>query len=161
MALVSNDSDQVPSPNHATSEFSSHALNPASTVLKSSIDASLSAEEGPATPNVTSSFPSISIATPTIANDSSYKTSPEVVSLGRLTPREMFASENEDAIRQEMDKPRVGKSDSGLNEGGLRKKTLDELWKKADKNLCQSKIDNLEKDIDASAATYLQVVPVF
>jgi hypothetical protein len=81
MALVSNDSDQVPSPNHATSEFSSHALNPASTVLKSSIDSSLSAEEGPATPNVTSSLPLISIATPTIANESSYETSPEVVSL--------------------------------------------------------------------------------
>jgi hypothetical protein len=46
MAQVSNESDQVPSPNHATSEISSHA--PASTVSKSSKDTFLSVEEGPA-----------------------------------------------------------------------------------------------------------------
>jgi hypothetical protein len=44
---------------------------------------------------------------------------------------------------------RVGKSDLGMNEAGLRNKALDELWEKADKNLWQSKIDNLEKDVDA------------
>ena len=68
-----------------------------------------------------------------------------------LSPREMFANENEDAIRQKMNDLglQVGKSDSGLNEGGLRNKAFDELWEKADKNLWQSKIDNLAKDVDA------------
>jgi hypothetical protein len=92
MALVSNESDQVPSPNHATSEFSSHA--PASTAWKSSNDTFLSVEEGPATPNVTSSFSLNSTATPTITNESPYKSLAEVLFLGDLSPREMFASEN-------------------------------------------------------------------
>jgi hypothetical protein len=144
MALVSNGSDQVPNPNHVPSQHT-----PASTVSKSSKDTSLSVEEGPATPNVTSSFSLNSSATPTITSESPYKTPPEVLFLGGLSPREMFASENEDAIRQKMDNLRVGKSDLGLNEAGLRNKALDELWEKADKNLWQSKIDNLEKDVDA------------
>jgi hypothetical protein len=146
MAL-SNETDQIPDPNHATSQFWTH--QPAPTVLKSSEAASLSVEEVPAIPNVTSSFPSNSTATTTISNESSYKNLPEALFLGDLSPREMFANENEDAIRQEMDKLQVGKFDSGLNEGGLRNKALDELWEKADKNLWQSKIDNMEKDVDA------------
>jgi hypothetical protein len=140
--VLSDESDQVP--NHAASQFS-HAPEPM--VSKSNKDASLSAEETPATPKVTSSPPSISAAIPTIA--SPYKTLPEVLFLGDLSPREMFASENEDAIRQKMDELQVGKSDSGLDEGGLRNKALEELWEKADKNLWQSKIDNLAKDVDA------------
>jgi hypothetical protein len=140
--VLSDESDQVPS--HAASQFS-HAPEPM--VSKSSKDASLSAEETPATPKVTSSPPSISAAIPTIA--SPYKTLLEVLFLGDLSPREMFASENEDAIRQKMDELQVGKSDSGLDEGGLRNKALEELWEKADKNLWQSKIDNLAKDVDA------------
>ena len=61
----------------------------------------------------------------------------------------MFASENEDAVRLKMNNLRVGKSDSGLNEGELHNKALEELWEKADKNLWQSKTDNLAKDVDA------------
>ena len=85
-------------------------------------------EEVPATPKVTSSFPSNSTTTPTIANES--------------------PSKNEDAIRQRMDKLRVAKSDSGLNREGPRN-NLEELREKADNNLWQSKIDNLGKDVDA------------
>jgi hypothetical protein len=143
MALVSNESDQVPSPLHATSQFSSHA--PAPTVSKSSNDLSLTVEVTPATPNVTTSFPLNSTATPTTTNESPYKTLPDVLFLGGLSLREMFACENEDAIRQKMNDLRVGKSVSGR---GLRNKALDELWEKADKNLWQSKIDNLVK-VDA------------
>jgi hypothetical protein len=90
-----------------------------------------------------------STATPTIANESLFKSLAEVLLLGDLSPREMFERENEDAIRQKMDDLRVGKSDSGLNKGGLRNMAVDELWEKADKNLWQSKIDNLAKDVDA------------
>ena len=59
VSLVFNKSDQVPSPNHATGQFGS--------------------EEVPATPNITSSLPSNSNATHTIAqaNESLYITPPE------------------------------------------------------------------------------------
>jgi hypothetical protein len=90
-----------------------------------------------------------STATPTIANEPPFKSLAEVLFLGDLSPWEMFERENEDAIRQKMDDLQVGKSDSGLNKGGLRNKALDELWENADKNLWQSKIVNLAKDVDA------------
>jgi hypothetical protein len=47
-----------------------------------------------------------------------YKTFPEVLFLGDLSPREMLASEIEDAIRQKMDDLRVEIFDSGLDKEG-------------------------------------------
>jgi hypothetical protein len=61
----------------------------------------------------------------------------------------MFASENEDDIRQKMEEIQAANPDSDLKGGGLRSKALKELWAKADKDLWQSKIDALAKDIDA------------
>jgi hypothetical protein len=72
-----------------------------------------------------------------------------VLFLGDLSAREMFASENEDAIRQKMEEIQVANPDSELKGGGLRNKALKELWAKADKDLWQSKIEALANDIDA------------
>ena len=154
--FLPDESGQVP--NHTSSQFWSHGSAP--TVSKSSEDTSLSVEEVPTTSNVTS-FPSNSTATPTIANESQHETLSEVfrptivLFPGDLLPREIFASENEVAIRQKMDELRGAKSDLGLNAEGMHNKVLEELWEKADKNMWQSKIDSLAKDVDA----YVQLPP--
>jgi hypothetical protein len=121
--------------------------SPALTVLKSDKDASLSVEEAPATPNVTSSFPSISTATPTIANKSPYKSlflgdlSLREISRVKMTRRTLFSRRWTNFVSGNL---------TQAYEGGLPRlhnKALNELREKADKNL--SKTDNLAKDVDA------------
>ncbi|KDR77906.1 hypothetical protein GALMADRAFT_244867 [Galerina marginata CBS 339.88] len=73
-----------------------------------------------------------------------------VVFLGDLSPREMFASENEDAIRRQMEVIQAENPDSDLVGGGLRNKALKILWAKADQDLWKAKMEKLAGDIDAN-----------
>lgn len=73
-----------------------------------------------------------------------------VTFLGDLSPREMFASENEDAIRKKMDEIHSENPNSTLIGGGLRSKALKILWRDADQDLWQSKINALAQDIEAN-----------
>ncbi|KDR65060.1 hypothetical protein GALMADRAFT_149027 [Galerina marginata CBS 339.88] len=73
-----------------------------------------------------------------------------VTFLGDLSAREMFASENEDAIRKKMDDIRAESPSSTLVGGGLRNKALKILWENADQDLWKAKIDTLARDIQAN-----------
>lgn len=77
---------------------------------------------------------------------------------GDLSARELFASENDEAVQQKMVEIQTEDPDSDLVGGGLRNKALKELWAKADKDLWQSKIDTFANDIDAYVwpTVYLQ-----
>ncbi|KDR64990.1 hypothetical protein GALMADRAFT_771859 [Galerina marginata CBS 339.88] len=77
-----------------------------------------------------------------------------VVFLGDLSPREMFASENEDAIRKQMEVIQSENPDSDLIGGGLRNKALKVLWAKADQNLWKSKMEKLAGDVDLNRAEF-------
>jgi len=71
-----------------------------------------------------------------------------VIFLGDLSACEMFASENDEAIQQKMKEIQTKNPELDLVGGGLHNKALKELWAKADKDLWQSKIDALARDID-------------
>jgi len=61
----------------------------------------------------------------------------------------MFASENDEAIKRKMEEIQTENPESDLVGGGLRNKALKELWGMADKDLWQSKIEALARDVDA------------
>ena len=69
--------------------------------------------------------------------------------MGDLSPREMFASENEDAICKQMEAIQAQNPELDLVGGGLRNKALKILWAKADQDLWKSKMETLAGDIDA------------
>ncbi|KIM35999.1 hypothetical protein M413DRAFT_32041 [Hebeloma cylindrosporum] len=73
-----------------------------------------------------------------------------VTFLGDLSAREMFASENEEAIRKKMDEIRAENPDSTLIGGGLRSKALKILWQNEDQDVWKSKIDALAQDIEVN-----------
>ncbi|KAF8810570.1 hypothetical protein BYT27DRAFT_7091508, partial [Phlegmacium glaucopus] len=110
-----------------------------------------------ATQNATSSLPSTSHITPTVPS-----TEPQpkalleilrratVIFPGDLSARELFATENDEAIQDKMKEFQIKNPESYLVGGGLRNKALKELWAKADKDLWQSKIDAFARDIDAN-----------
>ena len=72
-----------------------------------------------------------------------------VLFLGDLSPCEMFASENEDAICKQMEAIQAQNPESDLVGGGLCNKALKILWAKADQDLWKSKMEMLAGDIDA------------
>jgi hypothetical protein len=72
-----------------------------------------------------------------------------VIFSGDLSAREMFASENDEAIQQKIKDIQTENPKLDLVGGGMRNKALKELWAKADKDLWQSKIDTLARDINA------------
>jgi hypothetical protein len=74
-----------------------------------------------------------------------------VIFSGDLSTREMFASENGEAIQQKIKEIQTENPELALVPvgGALRNKALKELWAKADKDLWQSKIDTLARDVDA------------
>jgi hypothetical protein len=72
-----------------------------------------------------------------------------VIFPGDLSARELFASENDEAIQRKSVEIRNENPESDLVGGALRNKALKELWAEADKDLWQSKIDTFARDIDA------------
>ena len=77
-----------------------------------------------------------------------------VTFLGDLSAREMFASENEDAIHQKMEDIRAENPESELVGGALRSKALKILWTDADHDLWKSKIDALARDVEANRSEF-------
>jgi hypothetical protein len=73
-----------------------------------------------------------------------------VTFLGDLSARQMYASESEDAIKEEMDRIRPELPD--LLGGGLRNKALKNLWALEDHNVWEEKIRKLAADIKAFVA---------
>ena len=72
-----------------------------------------------------------------------------VTFLGDLSAREMFASENEDAIKTKMEE--LCADHPGVPAGGLRGKAVKLLWKAADQTLWEAKIRGLAQDTKAYA----------
>jgi hypothetical protein len=72
-----------------------------------------------------------------------------VTFVGDLSAREIFASENEDAIQAAMKKIRADNPNSDLLGGGLRNKALKTLWKDADKAFWEAKVKALAADVEA------------
>jgi len=70
-----------------------------------------------------------------------------VTFLGDLSAREMFASENEDAVRTKMDELRVDYPK--IPAGALRGKAVKHLWHAADHAVWDEKIKALAQNVDA------------
>ena len=72
-----------------------------------------------------------------------------VTFVGDLSAREIFASENEDAIQAAMKKIHADNPNSDLLGGGLCNKALKTLWKDADKAFWEAKVKALAADVEA------------
>ncbi|KAF8962010.1 hypothetical protein BDZ97DRAFT_2027088 [Flammula alnicola] len=81
-----------------------------------------------------------------------------VTFLGDLSARKMFASENEDDLKAEMD--RIHAENPDLFGGALRNKALKILWDKADHVQWESKIADLADNVEANQAVFADLMSI-
>lgn len=101
-------------------------------------------------PALTSALPSTTAASSSNSNAINNILRRAIVTfVGDLSAREIFASENEDAIQAAMKKIHADNPNSDLLGGGLRNKALKTLWKDADKAFWEAKVKALAADVEA------------